>query len=183
MFRKIPTTPRSADRSCNRIEFVPSLAATAALVIWLALAVTLILVSDLHWAARLAASSAVAGVVLTTGWSFILLRGPRAIRALDWLDHDPAAFLISLGSADRRVPAIPRDAADTARSFGYCDSKRTKASANCWWIPVARSPGRCAGWPDATYGGTERRNRVVRTVPRRLADTIRPQGLKCITLR
>jgi hypothetical protein len=107
MFRKIPTTPRSADRSCNRIEFVPSLAATAALVIWLALAVTLILVSDLHWAARLAASSAVAGVVLTTGWSFILLRGPRAIRALDWLDHDPAAFLISLGSADRRVPAIP----------------------------------------------------------------------------
>lgn len=101
-----PDTPRFAGTSCSRIEFVPSRRAGAAAVIWLLTAVALVLQSDLSQSLRLL----LAGLVVATGgatlWRFVFLRGPRALRALEW-PAEEGEYHVFLGHSGRRLRASP----------------------------------------------------------------------------
>ena len=109
MSPKIRARQSSAATFFNRIEFIPSRLASAAWLIWLAMAVALIWLAHLHWAPQLGLSILVVGSAGVTLRRFVLLRGPRAIRALEWAAGNEDEFFVCLGVAGRRLRAVPGD--------------------------------------------------------------------------
>jgi hypothetical protein len=102
----MPARQRCASACCNRIELIPSLFAASAWFTWLLLAciVTWFAVA-LPWAARLAICGAVAGAGAGARGlrTFVLLAGPRAVRAIEW---NPAGELsVRLGDCLAPQPA------------------------------------------------------------------------------
>ena len=95
MFQKIPATPRCAAH-CSRIDLRPSRGAAALWLAWLTLTcgVTLFAVA-LPWHIRLAVCAAVAIPGFRSLSSFVLLGGPRAVRAIEWTDE--GEFIVFLG--------------------------------------------------------------------------------------
>ena len=110
MSPKIRATRRSAAASCNRIEFAPSRLAAGVWLGWLVCAALAAFAADLAWVwrASIAISVLVAGG--RTVWRCVLLRGPRAVRALEWQEPPggPARFFLWLGEPARRLPAVPQ---------------------------------------------------------------------------
>ena len=100
----IPAAPRCAGTSCNRIDLVPSLLAAGAWLTWLAMAcaVTWFAVA-LPWLLRFAICAAVASAGLYSVQTFVLLAGPRAIRAIEW--NEAGEWFVYLGTEVVRCPA------------------------------------------------------------------------------
>jgi uncharacterized membrane protein YphA (DoxX/SURF4 family) len=109
MSPKIRATPPSAAASCNRIDFVASRVAAGAWWCWLGCAAVVTITADLAWVLRLS----IAVLAVASGSQavrrHILLRGPCAVRALEWQESAgaPVRFYLWLGEPARRLPAIP----------------------------------------------------------------------------
>ena len=103
MSRPTRATPRSAGCSSKRIEIQPSRRAAIAWFAWIALVclVTLCGVA-LPLAARIAVSALIAIAGVRTLRSFVLLRGPRAVRAISW---SGASLRIEIGPERKSVEA------------------------------------------------------------------------------
>jgi hypothetical protein len=100
---------RSAAASCGRIDFVASRLVATAWIGWLVCAVLVTLAVDLAWALRLAVAIWVAAAGSRAVWRYVLLRGPLAVRALEWREAGGAPeFHLWLGEPGRRLPAIPQ---------------------------------------------------------------------------
>jgi hypothetical protein len=84
MFPTIPATPRCAARSSHRLELLPSRRLACAWVLWLAIAVAAVLGAPLPWPVRVALCVSIATSGVRCVSTVVLLRGPRAIRRLDW---------------------------------------------------------------------------------------------------
>src|SRR5690349_10859709 len=107
MSPKIRARRRSAAASSNRIDFIPSRRAAFAWLAWLGMAGLLTAHSSLPWPVRLAIGAlgfAFAGRAL---WSYVLLRGPRSVRALEWASGTPIAYHVLIGATGRRLVAVP----------------------------------------------------------------------------
>jgi hypothetical protein len=105
MSPKIPGAPPCAGTSCNRIDLVPSVRAAGAWLAWLAL------VCAVCWFAvalpgivRFAVCVAVAATGFHGLRAFVLLRGPRAIRAIEW--NEEGCLSICLGATCTPSPAV-----------------------------------------------------------------------------
>jgi hypothetical protein len=107
MSPKIRTRRRSAAASCNRIDFVPSRRAAVAWLAWLGMAGVLTVQTALSWPLRLAIMGLVVSIAGPTLWSYVLLRGPRALRALEWVAGEQGACHVFVGRAGRRLAAVP----------------------------------------------------------------------------
>lgn len=78
-------TPRSAGNSSGRIDLVPSRRAALAWLSWLALVAAIVSFGvALSLPLRAAATLLVAGAGARVVRSFVRLRGPRAIHAIEW---------------------------------------------------------------------------------------------------
>ena len=104
MSHPIPSRQRCADTSCNRIELIPSLFAASAWFAWLlmACAVTWFAVM-LPWPARFTMCNAVAASGIYGLRAFVLLKGPRAIRAIEW--NEAGELTVCLGATFAPHPA------------------------------------------------------------------------------
>jgi hypothetical protein len=103
MFQKIPATPRCAAQF-SRLDLRPSRGAAALWLAWLTFAsgATFCAVA-LPWYVRLALCAAVAIPGFRCVSSFVLLKGPRAVRAIEWSDE--GEFVVFLGPALRPLAA------------------------------------------------------------------------------
>jgi len=104
MSHPILAARRSAASSCNRIELFPSRLGAAAWLAWLTLAclVTWFAVA-LPWPARIAICGALATTGIRGVREFVLLAGPRAVRAIEWTEA--GEFFVCLGPGFARHPA------------------------------------------------------------------------------
>lgn len=104
MSPKIPGAPPCAGTSCSRIDLVPSVHAASAWVAWLAL-----LIAACWFAVALPAPVrfAICVTVAVTGFRglrvFVLLRGPRAVRAIEW--NEEGSLSVCLGATLAQCPA------------------------------------------------------------------------------
>lgn len=111
MFPRIHTVPRSAAHFYNRIEISPSRRAALLWFTWLlGVCCAMLLAVALPLAVRLAICAAVLATCVPVSWSCILIRGPRAIRRLEWSAGGPEGegFTASFG---RSLTASPADLA------------------------------------------------------------------------
>ena len=104
MSHPILAARRSAVSSCNRIELIPSLFAAGAWFAWLALACAVTwfavaLPAGLRF--TLCAAVALAGARAISG--FVLLRGPRAVKAIEW--NEAGEWFVCLGATATPLPA------------------------------------------------------------------------------
>ena len=173
MSHPIRATPPCAGTSCNRIELIPSRFAARAWFAWLLLAcaVTVVCrdaaVACAHRHLR-APSPRQACVALR---AFVLLTGPRAVRAIEWdeageLHRLPGATLAP-HPADTRARIVPAGPAVLGIAVRNAGGDRDP----CWWRrrPVRHVPsGASAGVSTGTCAG-------VPGAPGRPADTIRPK--------
>lgn len=132
-YPKIPSRPLSA-AYCGRIEFNPSALATAAWLIWLAAALLAIGIAELAWCWRWL----LAGMLVTAVWPlrrFVMLKGPRALRVLEWNREE---FVVWLGppGRGRRLPAMPW----RCQRYGAC----------LWVLGFETAEGRCGLLVDAS---------------------------------
>jgi hypothetical protein len=112
MFQKIPATPRCAAH-CSRIDLRPSRGAAALWLAWLTLVCgTTLFAVALPWLVRVAVCAVVAIPGFRCVRSFVLLEGPRALRAIEWSDE--GEFVVFLGPALR-----PQSASLGAGSFRF----------------------------------------------------------------
>jgi len=104
MSHPIPAARRSAGSCCNRIELNPSLFAASAWFAWLALAclVTWFAVA-LPWVVRFAMCATVLVAGVWSLRSFVLLQGPRAVRAIEW--NEAGEWSVCLGATLAPHPA------------------------------------------------------------------------------
>jgi hypothetical protein len=103
MSQKIRATPRSAECSSTRIELQPSRRAAVAGGGWLLLVGTITLCAlALPLPIRIALCALPAMIGLRTLRDFVLLRGPRGVRAIDW---SGGALTIHVGPRRRPVTA------------------------------------------------------------------------------
>jgi hypothetical protein len=107
MSRKIRTRRRSAAASFSRIDFVPSRIAAAAWLGWLVMAGVLVAQTRLPWPLRLSIAALVIAAAGPTLWSYVLLRGPRSLRALEWSGLEADTYYVCIGPASRRLAATP----------------------------------------------------------------------------
>jgi len=104
MSPKIPGAPRCAGASCNRIDLVPSVVAASAWGAWL-----LLVIAVCWFAVALPAPVrfTICVAVAVAGYcglrAFVLLRGPRAIRAIEW--NEEGSLSVCLGSTLAQFPA------------------------------------------------------------------------------
>jgi hypothetical protein len=105
MSQPIPAAQRCAASSCNRIDLIPSRLAAGACLAWLALAcvVTGFGVA-LPSPVRAAACAVVALAGLHAVRTFVLLRGRRAVRAIEWTGS--GEFFVYLGMSPVPQPAL-----------------------------------------------------------------------------
>jgi hypothetical protein len=100
----IPAAPRCAGASCKRIDLIPSRLAATAWFAWLvwACAVTWCAVA-LPWLARFIICAIVAAAGVPALRVFVLLAGPRAIRAIEW--DEAGELSVCLGTTLAPHPA------------------------------------------------------------------------------
>src|SRR3954463_10822974 len=97
MSHPIPATQSCAGASCNRIDLVPSVTAASAWLAWLALNCTVVgFAVSLPWGVRLALVTAVATAGFFALRTFVLLKGPRAVRAIEW--NETKEWSVCLGA-------------------------------------------------------------------------------------
>jgi hypothetical protein len=103
MSQTIRATPRSAECSSTRIDLLPSRRAAFAWFAWLftVCVITLCAVA-LPWPVRVAICMLAALAGVRTLGSFVLLRGPRGVRAIDWSGD---ALTIQVGPQCRPIAA------------------------------------------------------------------------------
>jgi hypothetical protein len=100
----IPAAPRCAGNSCDRIDLVPSLLAAGAWLWWLATACTVTWFAvALPWLLRFVFCAAIASSGMYSLRTFVLLAGPRAIRAIEW--NEAGEWSVYLGTRLARCPA------------------------------------------------------------------------------
>jgi hypothetical protein len=108
MYPKIRAAPRSAARCSNRIEIIPSRRAALLWIGWLlALCCAIFLGVALPLPARLAICSWLLATCIPVLRSFILLRGSRAVRRLEWTEGESGEGSLTafLGPALMASPA------------------------------------------------------------------------------
>jgi hypothetical protein len=89
MYPKTPDAPHSAAPSCNQIEISPSWRAAILWFAWLlSLCLAILLGVELPLPIRLLICAAITATCVPLGWSCILIRGPRAVRRLDWSNDE-----------------------------------------------------------------------------------------------
>jgi len=103
MSHPIPAARRCADSSCNRIDLIPSLLVASAWFAWLALACIATWLSALAWPACVAIGAAVATAGVRAVRRFVLLKGPHAVRAIEWTES--GEFTVCVGTSLARLPA------------------------------------------------------------------------------
>jgi len=103
MSRAIPATQLSA-ANCSRIDLTPSRFAAALWLAWLVLACAIMWFAvGLPWPVRLAFCVAIAFPGARCIRSFVLLRGPRAVRVIEWSEE--GEFRVRLGPQLMTHPA------------------------------------------------------------------------------
>ena len=167
----IPAAPRSAGASCNRIDLVPSFLAAGAWLCWLATvcAVTGFAVA-LPWLLRFVICAAVASAGVLALRTFVLLAGPRAIRAIEW--NEAGEWFVYLGTAMAPNPAVL-----SAGSF--------RLGLRFWVLRFATPSGTRSVMVEEAAGATHAYRRLTRCLEghlrrgsgrsRRPAVTIRPK--------
>lgn len=108
MYPKIPSAPRSAAQCSNRIEINPSWRAAALWFAWLvALCAALFFGVALPLALRIVICLGLTGICLAVVRTCMLLRGPAAVRRLEWLqaEGEEGIFTAWLGPALMASPA------------------------------------------------------------------------------
>jgi len=104
MSPKIPGAPPCAGTSCNRIDLLPSVHAASAWVAWLSLVVA---VCWFGVALPAPLRFSVCVTVAVAGFrglrAFVLLRGPRAVRAIEW--NEEGTLSVCLGATLAPFPA------------------------------------------------------------------------------
>lgn len=104
MSRPIPATQRCAVSSCNRIELIPSRLAAGAGLAWLALTCGVVWFGvALPSPVRAAICAAVALAGFYSVRTLVLLRGLRAVRAIEWTGS--GEFFVYLGMSATPQPA------------------------------------------------------------------------------
>jgi hypothetical protein len=104
MSPKIPGAPPCAGTCCNRIDLIPSVRVASAWFAWLVLVIAVCgFAVALPGPVRFAICVAVGVAGFRGLYTFVLLRGPRAIRAIEW--NDEASLSVCLGATLARVPA------------------------------------------------------------------------------
>jgi hypothetical protein len=67
------------------------------------------LAADIAWTLRLVIALWMAATGARAVWRCVLLRGTRAVRSLEWREHDSQVeFHLWLGEPGRRLPAMPQ---------------------------------------------------------------------------
>ena len=142
MSHPIPATPRCAGTSCNRIDLIPSRLRGGAWFAWLVLVCVVTLVCrgaavacafrHLHRRCR--------GRRIRAASSFVLLEGPRAVRAIEW--YEAGELTVCLGATLAPHPAtlangsfrlgVPILGFAVRDAGGDCD--------RCWWQEAAGTP-------------------------------------------
>jgi hypothetical protein len=84
MSQTIRATPRSAGFSSSRIDLLPSRRAAVAWFAWLALVCAVISCADLPAVVRMTVCVLVVTPGIRTVRSFVMLRGSRGVRAIEW---------------------------------------------------------------------------------------------------
>jgi hypothetical protein len=76
---------------------------------WLVCAVLVTLAADFAWTLRLSVAVGVAAAGARAVWRYVLLKGARAVRSLEWREADARVeFFLLLGPNGRRLPAVPQ---------------------------------------------------------------------------
>jgi hypothetical protein len=103
MSQTIRATPRSAERSSTRIDLEPSRRAAILWLAWLVLIGTITICAvALPLPIRIAICAVPVVAGLGTLRSFVLLRGARGVRSIDWAG---GALSIEVGPRRRRIAA------------------------------------------------------------------------------
>jgi len=103
MSHPIPARQSCAGASCNRIDLVPSVTAASAWLAWLALDCVVVGFVALPWVVRLAMGATIAAAGFYALRTFVLLEGPRAIRAIAWSETEE--WSVCLGATAAPCPA------------------------------------------------------------------------------
>jgi hypothetical protein len=104
MYPKTLAARRSAAHCCNRIEISPSRRAAVLWFAWLlALGCAIFFGVALPLYARLTICAAIAATCLPVSWCCVLVRGPRAVRRLEWSQAE--GLTVFLGPALVASPA------------------------------------------------------------------------------
>jgi hypothetical protein len=152
MFPKTPSRQRCAARCCNRIEFTASPLAIAAWLSWLAATLLVLLLSvDMPWGWRLLVAAGVVSAYRPLQ-RFVLLRGPRAVRALEWNGEQLFVWLGWPGPPGRRLPAAPR----VLRRYG----------THLWMLSFTTAEGGCGLLVDASRQDPRSLRRLIRHLDR-----------------
>ena len=102
MSRKIRRSERSAATSCNRFELRPSGRVALAFACWWSLTMVVVLASNAPGLLRLFLIL-VLPLSLLSVFRFVLLRGQRAVRRLEWSGQ--GGYYLGLGPGRRRLAA------------------------------------------------------------------------------
>jgi hypothetical protein len=104
MSQPIRARQNCAGTSCDRIELIPSLLAASAWFAWLLLTCTVTWFAVmLPWPVRFTICSAVAAAGFFALRAFVLLNGPRAVRAIEW--NEAGELTVCLGATLASHPA------------------------------------------------------------------------------
>jgi hypothetical protein len=105
MSPKIPGAPPCAGNSCNRIDLIPSVHAASAWGAWLALVIAVCWFAvALPVPVRFSICVAVGIAGFRSLRAFILLQGPRAVRAIEW--NEEGSLSVCVGATLARCPAV-----------------------------------------------------------------------------
>ena len=104
MYQKTPDAPHSAAPCCRQIEISPSRRAAVLWFTWLlGLCLAILLGVDLPLSVRLVICAAIAATCVPLSWSCILIRGPQAVRRLEWSKGE--GFIVFTGPGLTARPA------------------------------------------------------------------------------
>jgi hypothetical protein len=104
MSHPIPARQSCAGASCNRIDLVPSVVAASVWLAWLALDCAVVgFAVSMPWFIRAAVGATVVGAGFYALRTFVLLEGPRAIRAIEW--NAAGEWVVCLGATAKPCPA------------------------------------------------------------------------------
>jgi hypothetical protein len=159
MSRQIPDTPPCA-ACCSRLDLIPSRFAAVLWFAWLALvcAATLFAVA-LPWPVRVAICIAIVVPGIRCIREFVLLEGPRAVRAIEWTEE--GAFAVRLGPELTAHPATlaagsfrlgvqlwvlrfmtPMGLCPVLITGGAQDARPFRRLTRCLTMHLRRAPGR-----------------------------------------
>jgi hypothetical protein len=163
-----PDTPLCV-ASCSRIELRPSRLAAALWFAWLAVVCSVVLAAgSLPWISRFVLIFSILGSGIRCIRSFVLLAGPKAVRAIEWREEGEMVVRLGPGFA-------PQPARLAAGSF--------RLGVECWVLRFETPAGLC---PVLIAGGIhdpEPFRRLSRCLTRHLRRASGRSGGPAVTIR